>query len=276
MFAAMFAFLVILYLVAIAMSFVHNFYLVDAFHSPSPLPGCVIHLVVARYREDLDWLNELPTPNGGTSVELYIYNKGPYETKEALLKTVNTGVFSDIHIIDLPNKGRCDHTYIHHIVSKYDHLPDVCVFLPGSAKNPRKWDQTVRTVMAAYRGCSSAFAVSQVGGSVKDCLSDFQLSHWKASEDINFAYNPTSELVHARYRPFGKWFDKHFYGEHDVSVVVFAGIFAVHKSRMQRRPIEFYKDLLDQLSVADNVEVGHYMERSWLALFAPTTASDYT
>ena len=62
-----------------------------------------VDIVIARYEEDLSWLNELPINYD----RLFIYNKGSPIT------------FPDAYIIELPNLGRESHTYFHHVIHNY-------------------------------------------------------------------------------------------------------------------------------------------------------------
>ena len=77
-------------------------------------------IVVARYKENLDWLKKIKKSK---DIKITIYNKG-----------VNTDftIQSPHRIIQLDNVGRCDHTYLYHIVHNYTHLADITIFLPGS------------------------------------------------------------------------------------------------------------------------------------------------
>ena len=70
-------------------------------------------LVVAHYTENLNWLRNLPTGLPKT-----VYAKGPDAQTEH-------------QTISLPNVGREAHTYLHHIVSRYDSLADWTVFCQG-------------------------------------------------------------------------------------------------------------------------------------------------
>jgi len=65
-------------------------------------------LVVARYTENLDWLNQVP-------IQPIVYNKGPYLS----------------NCIAVPNIGREAHTYLSFIVDHYDYLPDKVFFTQG-------------------------------------------------------------------------------------------------------------------------------------------------
>ena len=71
-----------------------------------------MELVVARYREDLAWLRRVPR-----AVRVSVYDKSgddPYPGAQPL-----------------PNVGREAHTYLHHIVSRYDALAELTVFSQG-------------------------------------------------------------------------------------------------------------------------------------------------
>ena len=66
--------------------------------------------VVAHYEEDLHWLRRLPD-----GVRPVVYSKGQG----------TDGAFP------LPNVGREAHTYLHHIATCYDKLPEVTGFSQG-------------------------------------------------------------------------------------------------------------------------------------------------
>ncbi len=68
-------------------------------------------LVVARYLEDLAWLRKRPA-----SLTVTIYDKSGHAVPDAL---------------PLPNVGREAHTYLHHIVSRYDTLAEWTIFCQG-------------------------------------------------------------------------------------------------------------------------------------------------
>ena len=70
-----------------------------------------IHLVVARYNEDLDWV--LPYAD----VAL-VYNKGDPTTCPP-----------GLHIENVANVGREGHTYLHHMVTRYGNLAKRTIFL---------------------------------------------------------------------------------------------------------------------------------------------------
>ena len=76
-------------------------------------------ICISRYNEDLSWTLEYPFHQ----FSYIVYNKGINEDFEK--KHV-------AKVISLPNVGRCDHTYLHHVVTHYHSLPTTMIFLPGS------------------------------------------------------------------------------------------------------------------------------------------------
>jgi hypothetical protein len=69
-----------------------------------------IEIVVAKYKEDIDWLHDLNC------------KKKVYDKSESKLTPA----------IALPNIGREAHTYFHHIIENYDNLSDVTIFCQGN------------------------------------------------------------------------------------------------------------------------------------------------
>ena len=77
-------------------------------------------LAVARYREDLGWLRELPG-----DVTVVVYNKGPEIRDHALLERID-------RLVRLPNQGREADTYLHHLASHpHDSGENWTVFCQG-------------------------------------------------------------------------------------------------------------------------------------------------
>src|SRR5579864_9548182 len=70
--------------------------------------------VIARYKEDIDWVGQLKIP-------YVIYNKG--QDSGCLRPKYN--------VVDRPNFGRESETFLHHIIENYEKLPDYLVMLQG-------------------------------------------------------------------------------------------------------------------------------------------------
>jgi len=68
------------------------------------------HLVVAKYKEDVRWTENIDSKN------LYVYDKSGEKTSYTPLQNV----------------GRESHTYIHHIIEHYDNLPEYLIVIQGN------------------------------------------------------------------------------------------------------------------------------------------------
>ena len=71
-------------------------------------------LVIARYDEDIQWLNKWKN-----TFDIIVYNKGEY-------------LDCEFKQIKLKNYGREARTHLHHIITNYDNLYENTVFLQGS------------------------------------------------------------------------------------------------------------------------------------------------
>lgn len=212
-----------------------------------------IDLVISYYKEDLSWFEKYRHIKFN---KIYIYNKGP-------------GTVPDIKVpfieIKLPNIGRCDHTYLYHIVKKYDDLGDVTIFTTGSVLLDHKFklfaiilDKTIRTENSVFYGTYYK--------NVKNKFNNFTMDSYEAAYNKNNDGFQKMEL--SKIRPFGKWYDSHFKGI-DISLVNYNGIFSVSKKHIIQHTKDYYKELIADFPDNSNPEVGHYFERAWLAVFNP-------
>jgi hypothetical protein len=213
-----------------------------------------IEIVISRYNENLHWLNHEPF----NKYKNIIYNKGP---NDDFYKTNN------IKVVNLENIGRCDHTYLFHIIENYDNLADITVFLPGSIDISNKTKKAILQVELVEKHQNTVF----IGGyydNVKRNLYDFKLDIWSASHPNNCALNNECQLTPANIRPFGKWYDTHFPGI-DVQYTSNLGILGISKDHILQHKKSYYENLIKELNNSSNPEVGHYFERSWNAVFYP-------
>ena len=103
---------------------------------------------------------------------------------------------------------------------------------------------------------------------IKTDLYDFTLDEWESSDESNKSINAEKSLDKSKIRPYGKWYESNF-GDSVVNHVTYLGIYSVSKHDILQHPLEYYKNLMIQLETSSNPEVGHYMERSWAAVFHP-------
>lgn len=74
--------------------------------------GPSIELVVAHYHESLNWLRRVPA-----TIQKTVYSK--------------SDTLPSIPNVSLPNVGREAHTYLYHLVTRYDSLADFTIFCQG-------------------------------------------------------------------------------------------------------------------------------------------------
>lgn len=210
-------------------------------------------IVVARFNEDISWLKKW-TKNRWVTV----YNKGPNEVKG----------FEDV-TVTLPNVGNEGHTYLWHIVNRYDTLAPRTVFIMGSAvSRPDR-----RPVLDALFTKLDAHTHSEFDVSCHDTRDlksdayDFQLDENEKTTQENTQIVNEKKLAPSPERPFGKWYETNF-GDYQSKKICFVPNFAVTREDIRRKPKSYYENLLKKyLSDAIHPEAGHYFERAWYAIF---------
>ena len=171
-------------------------------------------------------------------------------------------------IISLPNIGREGHTYLYHIITNYDKLNDIIVFLPGCCEG---WKHNLMKKMldTIHFNNKATFPVFAYNDKLKEEMYGFYLDRWSSRTNDNRKMNNNQDvLAKASIRPFGKWCD-HFFGDTNIRFSNFGGIFSISKEDIIQNPITFYERLICEFKADSNPEVGHYFERSYAAIFHP-------
>lgn len=213
-----------------------------------------VEIIIARYNEDLKWTLEAPF----NQYKYIVYNKGDNENFEkANVK----------EIITLPNVGKCDHTYLYHVINSYNNLSDIVVFFPGSLDLKYKRKIAVKLLNEISLRDNAIF-ISLNQYDIKKLHYNFKLSHWKTAHKKNISKNGESLLKKSTIRPFGLWFENMF-GDLKINCLIYYGIFSIDKNDILQHPVSRYEVLIKDLSDHSNPEVGHYLERSWCAVFHP-------
>lgn len=235
---------------------------------------CKVTFIISRYEESLSWIKNLPLPpiSTGHDINIVIYNKGSTDI-DANIASFLPSYVNNLTIKKIDNIGRCDHSYIHYIHENYDDLHGCYIFISGSCYDiPYKWYKTTKTVACVFETCDTCIYADYVGGDISQVMANFKLENWTASHPTNMQRNNVSKLIQADIRPYGKWYENQFDDIGKIEYVCYGGILSAHSKHIKHRPRSFYRNLLTQLSKGDNVEVGHYVERSWLAIFHPVPA----
>jgi hypothetical protein len=215
-----------------------------------------IEIVVARYNESLNWTTEFPF----NQFTYTVYNKG---INDHFTKThVNK-------IINLPNVGRCDHTYLHHIVRNYDakSLAKITIFLPGSINMAHKKPIALKMLGYISKTKRAAF-FAQHSENIRSEFAGVTMDSYVCKNPYNRAINPEVKCLPALIRPYGSWYDHHF-GERIVKSYAYYGILSVDKRDVMQYKKDWFLKFLYGLARHSNPEAGHFTERSWAAIFYP-------
>ena len=213
-----------------------------------------INLIVSRYKEDISWTDDPPF----NKYKVVCYNKGDDLPKCKAPKC---------KVISLPNIGRCDHTVLHHIITNYDNLAKISVFLPASCLDKHKIKTTFK-LMYLVEKTQTTVLLGKLYDSVSAELGRLFINKHVATNEVNQKANPETILLPCPIRPFGRWYEAMF-GQLVSKVVCYFGVFAVAREHIIQHPKEHYEKLIKFVDNHSNPEAGHYMERSWGAIFAP-------
>jgi hypothetical protein len=98
---------------------------------------------------------------------------------------------------------------------------------------------------------------------------EFTLDNYLSSHINNKEINQNATIQKSNIRPYGKWFEQTFIDGEKNEYVSYCGIFSISKNNILQKPKSYYEKLLNELNTHHNPEVGHYIERSWYAIFYP-------
>lgn len=213
-----------------------------------------IEIIISRYNEDLKWTTE----DIFNEYKYTVYNKGDNDN------------FSKINIdkiINVKNVGRCDHTYLYHIIQNYNNLSEITVFFPGSLDLEYKKNRAIE-ILTFIKTKKKAFFLGNHSENLKKMFNYFYLDNWQSTNTQNLDKNNESNLQLSKIRPFGKWF-KYYFGNKIVNKYCYWGVFSIDKRDIIQHPKSRYIILINQINTSSNPEVGHYIERSWGAIFYP-------
>jgi hypothetical protein len=216
-----------------------------------------VRFVVARYREDLAWLEGIPWP-------ATVYDKGgDLPASESPWRTVRS----------LSNLGREAHTYLTHIIRDWEHLAEATVFVQGNPFFHLRSDgeATVADLVALVEErVASAAPFSGLAWFRMRC------------DGLGRPHDMRAPSTKGRWAGWGK----------DIPVAeVFEGLFAapapgtfiargatgnflVSRERIHARPRSFYERMLRMIAddPDDERNTGHAVERLWQHVFGGNPA----
>lgn len=204
-------------------------------------------LVVAHYTENLNWVRNLPA-----GLLTTIYHKGPEE-------------LTDWPSVSLPNVGREAHTYLRHIVNRYDSLAEWTVFCQGKPfDHAYDFKKTLRELVSeSLPSDSTRFkpdAIQRQGF--------YWLGHLIDTDDNqgNRLFRPWSKNEDGRGLDLRGFHRALFDSDGpDCYTFVLGAQFAVHRDVVHQQPVSFYERAL-HVSVSFP-DAAHCFERSWDRIF---------
>ncbi|MBW7907385.1 MAG: DUF3431 domain-containing protein [Kiritimatiellae bacterium] len=193
-----------------------------------------VELVVARFQEDVKWLRRVPR-----AIRVHVYDK--------------SGRPDSAYSV-LPNVGREAHTYLHHLVTHYEELPDILVFTQG---HPFDHAPDMHKRLRAIAEGKERISDFRWFGFLVDCddaLGARLFQRWSKNPD-------------ARPLPMDSfWRDLFDREEMPETFTFFGGAqFAVARECVHWRPRAFYERALNL--AASLPDAAHCFERTWDRVF---------
>lgn len=186
-------------------------------------------LIISRYQEDITWTNSLPS-----FINTICYNK-----------------FFDSEN-KLPNVGREGHTYLYHIINKYDNLSEINAFCQGNPIDHKPDILNVLSNIDTIRDNIQASGFYPLGLTVTE--------------------GPYAN-IHTRHRcGLPMFYVLNMFFDLGMSIsdkydTVYGGQFIVHKNNILARPKQFYVFLYKILSYEVDPIEGYILERLWPYIF---------
>ena len=203
----------------------------------------VYTVVIARYNEDISWLDEINNIN----IDIIIYNKG---------EKIENCKYKQIM---LPNIGRESHTYLYHIINNYDNISEKTFFLQG------RIDDHILYYEMTLKKSFNLNELFNFNDHSKICMQYPLADGHDANGHILFWRSKCEQSQYNVWQWFNKFIDKN----EDIFTsknIYCAALFGVHKKYILLRTKEYYETLILQL-YSINPEITHFFERSWFYLF---------
>ena len=215
-------------------------------------------VVIAHYKEDLSWVDKyIPK-----EFKVYIYTKSdqkPNCKREYVHKY-------------LDNVGRCDHTYLYHIHSKYgdNNLAENIIFLPGGCDMFLPFPKKLYLLFTLLNNGVFDFYCPNLNyhfyPEVTDYLmEDLVRNGYCSSHQKNRHKDCTINKF--KFDNIQEWLD--YFDLKKIKYISFTGIFSIKSKIIYRRSKSFYEKMIKHMDYADSTLNGHFLERSWYTIFNP-------
>jgi len=215
----------------------------------------ITDVIISKYNENVSYVKMFKN--------VYLYDKNPVNS-ENFYKFIK----SDINYTHLKNVGRCDHTYLYHIINNYENLNTLNIFMSASVflcENMSKLEIYNKHILISNNTKNSVFFRNSKP--ILEIFHDFKKTHHKTftSENIIFDDCHILDQYNGNYKD---WYIKNF-GNISVNYGSFGSTLVLHKKHILQHSKKYYKNLIKYLDKHNAPETGHYFERAWGAVFYP-------
>lgn len=238
-----------------------------------------IHVVVSHCKRDLHWMANFTQGYELSSVHVVSKCGEPVE-----------GAPDGATIEELPNVGRCDHSYAHYISNVLDDRvapgeegQSIVVFLKDDKSDenlhqPGRWVDfaSMIRIASSANGFACGIDVETAGG--RKCsysayhdtaiLSGFAMKQYQRKLDRG--YQPTGADFESGFVNLRAFFETMTDGRAlpELAQVCYGGVFAASYASIRRVDARVWRRVEFSLSRANSIEEGHHMERCWGLLLA--------
>ena len=199
-----------------------------------------LRFVVARYKENVDWVLELVSRFPGS--KCIIYNKGP---------SIRMVLGTSTSVLEIKNVGRESHTYLYHIIKNYESDEDqITVFLQGHPFDHCKGSELFDRVLSGVSYLAMGSGFENIGTQLITIDGGVPTFHMKIKDDLE---KTSMDL-----------FDKSLPERFKFSA---GALFATTRASISKRPLSFYKKAITFLDSEVNPIRGFCFERLWSLIF---------
>lgn len=199
-----------------------------------------LRFVVARYKENVDWVPELVSRFPGSKCT--IYNKGP---------SIRMVLGTSTRVLEIKNVGRESHTYLYHIIKNYESDEDqITVFLQGHPFDHCKGSELFDRVLSGVSYLAMGSGFENIGTQLITIDGGVPTFHMKIKDDLE---KTSMDL-----------FDKSLPERFKFSA---GALFATTRASISKRPLSFYKKAITFLDSEVNPIRGFCFERLWSLIF---------
>ena len=148
-------------------------------------------------------------------------------------------------------------------------MSDILIFFPGSLDIIHKKEKSIKILNNIIsNNYTNAYFIGNYETNIFETFKDFKIDNHLSSCSKNKEINNESQILKCRLRPYGEWY-RYFFRDIEVKCYTYNGIFSIDKRDVIQHLKIKYIMLLNSVSNSFNPEAGHYIERSWCAIFYP-------